>query len=1027
MPHGIRSMLLFVVCLTVTLAAFGVTEHRGQVTFNGLPVPGATVVASQAGKTFTTTTDVDGWYRFAGIEEGSCTVEVTMPGFAAAKQEVTVAATSSPMKWDLKLLPVSEMGAEVQTPGTPTAPVTTPAKAPAQSGQTNAPSTAAQNGERSPSPIPGGAQQPQNSEADEFAQRAADGLLISGSQNNGAASPFGQAAAFGNNRFGMRRLYNGSLGFTVGNSALDAAPYSLAGQNVAKPEYDRVTGTFTFGGPLRLGHVFRMPPNFFVGYQWSRNTNAVTQSTIVPTEAERAGVLSSPVIDPQTGLPFAANTIPQQRISPQALALLQLYPLPNVSTASRYNYQAPVLNRVHQDALQLRWNKMVSRNDQLYGSFALQSTRSSSDSVFRFVDTNSALGLNTNVNWSHRLTGDWLLLAGYQFSRMATQVHPYFANRQNVSGAAGISGNEQSPQNWGPPSLAFFSGIAGLSDAQSSSDRNQTSGLSYSMQYIHRGHTATFGGDYHRREFNTFAQENPRGAFTFTGARTRSAIGDFLLGFPDAVSIAYGNPDKYFRQSLYDAFVADDWHVNSALTLNVGLRWEYGSPINELHDRLANLDLASGFSSASVVTALSRSGAVTGRKYPSSLIEPDKTAVQPRIGIAWRPKPASSLIVRAGYGLYYDTSVYQVLAAQMAQQPPFSKTLSVENSPTLGLTMANAFAAASSTSLNTFAVDTSYRVGRAHTWQVSVQHNLPAALQLVGTYSRIRGTHGLQATLPNTYPPGAANPCAGCPLGFVYLSSTGNSSRDAGQLQLRRRLRGGLAGTLQYTYSKSMDDMAAFGGLSAPSGASSQTPSNMSALPSLAIAQNWQDPHADRGRSPFDQRHALTAQIQYTSGTGLHGGAFLGGWTGALLKGWTISSQITAGSGLPQTPVYLAPVPGTAFTGILRPDYTGASVYAAPAGLFLNPAAYAQPASGRWGNAARSSITGPSTFLAGASMGRTFQLKDHYSMDLRVDAANVLNHVTYRSWNTVVNSAQFGLPASANAMRSIQTSLRLRF
>jgi hypothetical protein len=221
--------------------------------------------------------------------------------------------------------------------------------------------------------------------------------------------------------------------------------------------------------------------------------------------------------------------------------------------------------------------------------------------------------------------------------------------------------------------------------------------------------------------------------------------------------------------------------------------------------------------------------------------------------------------------------------------------------------------------------------------------------------------------------------------------------------------------------------MAAFGGLAAPGSAAGQAMANMSALPSLAIAQNWQDPHADHGRSPFDQRHAFSAQVQYTSGVGLHGGAFLGGWTGTLLKEWTVSSQITAGSGLPQTPVYLAPVPGTSFTGILRPDYTGASLYAAPGGLFLNPAAYAQPAAGTWGNARRSSINGPSTFLMNASVARSVQLKDRYSMDFRIDATNVLNHVTYRGWNTVVNSGAFGIAASANAMRSVQTSLRVRF
>lgn len=1029
MRRGTSAVLLIIVCVVSSAFAWVASDHSGQVTFNGLPVPGATVIATQAGKTFATVTDADGIYRFSNLDDAPCTIEVQMPGFAPVKQEVTITANAPLMKWELKLLPLAEIGAEPKTESVSAA-VTQSTSAPAKQVKP-APEPASQSPQNqqtatSPAP-PGGGQPGQTSDDDDFAQRAADGLLISGSQNNGAASPFGQAGAFGNNRFGSRRLYNGGIGFMVGNSALDAAPYSLTGQNAAKPGYDRVTGTFTFGGPLRLGHLWQMPPNFFVGYQWTRNTNALTQSTIVPTAAERAGVLTARIVDPKTGAPFSANTIPQQRMSSQALALLALYPLPNVTSGSRFNYEAPVLTNTHQDALQLRWNKLVTRNDQLFGSFALQSTRSSTNNIFDFIDTNSAMGLNAGVNWSHRLNADWLLYAGYQFSRMSAKVTPYFAERKNVSGDAGINGNDQSPGNWGPPSLAFANGIAGLGDAQSSSDHNQTSAVSYSMQWMHRGHNVTFGGDYRRRQFNSFSQQNGRGGFTFTGASTGSPFGDFLLGTPNAVSIAYGNPDKYFRQSLFDAFITDDWRLNPSITLNLGLRWEYGAPITELHDRLANLDVSSGFSSAAAVPATSPTGSVTGRTYPTSLMYPDKTGFQPRIGVAWRPKAGSSLVIRAGYGLYYDTSVYQVLAAQMAQQPPFSRTLSLENTPALGLTMANAFTSASAAGLNTFAVDPEYRVGRAHTWNVSVQRSLPAALQVTATYSGVRGTHGLQATLPNTYPLGAVNPCPACPLGFVYLTSTGTSNREAGQVQLRRRLRSGLAGMFTYTYSKSTDDMAAFGGLAAPGNGANQGMASMSILPSLAVAQNWQDPHADRGRSPFDQRHALSAQFQYTSGVGLHGGAFLRGWTGSMLKEWTVSSQFTVGSGLPQTPVYLAPVPGTGFTGVLRPNYTGAPLYAAPSGLFLNPAAYAQPAAGSWGNAARSSITGPSTFLMNTSLARTFQLKDRYSMDFRLDATNVLNHVTYRAWDTIVNSATFGLPASTNAMRSIQTSLRVRF
>ena len=93
----------------------------------------------------------------------------------------------------------------------------------------------------------------------------------------------------------------------------------------------------------------------------------------------------------------------------------------------------------------------------------------------------------------------------------------------------------------------------------------------------------------------------------------------------------------------------------------------------------------------------------------------------------------------------------------------------------------------------------------------------------------------------------------------------------------------------------------------------------------------------------------------------------------------------------------------------------------------MNPAAYVVPLAGEWGNAGRDSITGPAQFSLNASLGRVFQVSDRFSLDIRVDATNALNHVTFPNWNTTITNAQFGLPTTANAMRSVQTTLRLRF
>jgi hypothetical protein len=276
-------------------------------------------------------------------------------------------------------------------------------------------------------------------------------------------------------------------------------------------------------------------------------------------------------------------------------------------------------------------------------------------------------------------------------------------------------------------------------------------------------------------------------------------------------------------------------------------------------------------------------------------------------------------------------------------------------------------------------------------------------------------------------------------------------------------LHSGFTALAQYTFSKSLDDVASLGGAGAvlgsaayaqnptaanPTGSSGQSSgqgsgtgswqssshglgpaggSTTAAATPAAIAQNWLNLRAERALSDFDQRHLLSVQMQYTTGMGLGGGTLLSGWRGTLLKEWTFATQITAGSGLPLTPVYSAAVPGTGFTGIIRPEYTGAPLYQTAAGLHLNPAAYAVPAAGEWGSAGRNSITGPAQFALDVSMGRTFRLKDRFNLDLRIDSTNALNHVTFTSWNTTLNNAQFGLPVSANAMRSLQTVLRVRF
>ena len=603
--------------------------------------------------------------------------------------------------------------------------------------------------------------------------------------------------------------------------------------------------------------------------------------------------------------------IPASRISPQAKALLNLYPQPNFTPSARYNYEIPLVGTSDSDALQTRINKMLNQRNSLNGSLGYQRTGADNPNLFQFVDGTHTQGINLNLSWRHTFNKTLYGTLGAQYSRYSMRLTPFFANRDNISGAAGIGGNNQDPAVLGPAQSLFqqrFWGTgrraAKLRTQPDQRDFVQRDVAEAAAQYHdwrrrppHPAQPAFAAGP--ARQFRFHGRGHPLTANGTPVPGTGSDFADFLLGTPDTSSIAFGNADKYFRSSSYDAYFTDDWRVSAGFTLNAGARWEYSSPIVEKYGRLVNLDIPAGFGAPAPVLGSNPTGPLTGQQYPSSLVRPDKHAVQPRVALSWRPIFGSSLLIRAGYGMTYNTSVYNTIASQMAQQSPLSKSLSVANSPANPLTLANGFIATPGITPNTFAIDPDFRIGYAQNWQVSAQMDLPAAMVATATYNGIKGTRAVQAFLPNTYPAGAANPCPACPPGYVYMTSNGNSTRESGQFQLRRRLHNGLTSTAQYTYSKSFDN-AALGGRG--QGTS-------------VIAQNWLDLSAERGPSTFDQRHLFSLQTQYSSGVGVRGGALLRGWRGAAFKGWTLTTQINAGSGLPLSPIYGVNVVGTGVTG----------------------------------------------------------------------------------------------------------------
>ena len=231
---------------------------------------------------------------------------------------------------------------------------------------------------------------------------------------------------------------------------------------------------------------------------------------------------------------------------------------------------------------------------------------------------------------------------------------------------------------------------------------------------------------------------------------------------PDTSSIAFGNADKYFRASSYDAFVNDDWRISPGFTLNAGVRWEYGSPITELYGRLVNLDIAPGFTAEAPVVATTRP--VAHRAALSRFADSSRQArFQPRIGISLA---SVSGVVDGGSRrirrLLQHLGLSDDRAADGAAVAAFEELERAEHAAIrsrwpMGSSLRPAITP------NTFAVDPNFRVGYAQNWQVSVQRDLPGALVMTATYLGIKGTRGCRNFCRIRYPVGRGESVPGLP------------------------------------------------------------------------------------------------------------------------------------------------------------------------------------------------------------------------------------------------------------------------
>jgi hypothetical protein len=846
----------------------------------------------------------------------------------------------------------------------------------------------------------------------------------------------GVSEGFGNRSRRVRDQIHGGVNLSVRNSIFDATPYSVNGRAVEKPDYSQYRYGATIGGPLQWGSAF--PANrtfFFVNFMGGQGDNPYSGFAVMPDALMRAGDFSQMtsrsaiIFDPLAGVPFAGNRIPASRFSEQSSGLLKLIPLPNVLGATQ-NYKFITAIPQNSENVSVRLNRTFSAKDRLAYSMSLQWRSSIGQQLYGFQDDIEGTGASHDLTWNHNFTAKLILNVRARYNSNRNTTVPYFAFGPDISGQLGIQGNSRYPANFGPPNLNFTN-YGDLTDANFSLRRTHTYGYGTGWTIVMGKHSLQTGFDFTRTQLNTVAEQNARGTLFFGGLATSGFdaqgqplrgtgldFADYLLGYPQQSTIRFGGADTYMRQSTYSLFAQDEWRLRRDFTLNLGVRYEIWNPFTEKYGRLANLDLAPGFTAAAVVTPGSTGpwqGAV-----PDGLVRADRNNIAPRLGLAWRPTRKRAIVVRAGYSLFYDGSVFSRLPGRLGWQPPFATSAQFNTSTGTPLVMSNPFTGPEDVTIrNTNAVNPNLRTPYAQTWNFAISQPLPFGLTLETGYLGTKGTALLVQRMPNRAAPGSPAtsedrrpiPYA---LGFTYDSPEANSIFHAAQVRLMSRMRRGLSFTALYTFGRSIDNASTIGGTG-----------NL-------VVQDDNNLRAERGLSNFDRRHTVNLNGFLTSPFGPRG-QFLKQNTLAskLLREWSMTFGINAHTGGPLTARVLgsaADAAGTGATGSARASATGLPIQSANGGYF-NALAFRVPDAGTYGTAGRNTIPGPGMVAVNASFGRGFTIggNERRRLDLRAEASNVINHVNLTGYGTVVNAANYGLATNAGDMRSLQFSARFRF
>jgi hypothetical protein len=913
----------------------------------------------------------------------------------------------------------------------------------------------------------------------DFAMGQMGGPMMMGSgpgvpfASGGPAFGAGPIFFFGGPRRSRVNQLRGNIFDFYSNSAADARPYPLNRPSEAQiPYYSNRFGV-SLGGPLSIPKLYPNGANktsFFVHYNLTRSTSPFDLFDTVPTLAERAGDFSDATVNgvaptiyepsssasgPRT--PFAGNRIPSTLFNPAATGLLRYLPLPNLPGQVQNLYLQEALP-THNQFIMARVGQEFSAKDNLSVFYFYNSSLTDGLNDFpELTSTSTMRNQNVNLSETHTFSPHLVNMLTVNFNRARSNLTNPFAFTQNVAGELGITGVSQDPMDWGIPQISFTN-FTGLNQSIPSLTRNQTTRFSDFIMLDRGGHNLHIGGDVSKIQLNSLTDPDGEGTFDFTGygtsnftpqgapvAGTGLDFADFLLGLAQTTSVRYGTSANYLRSSAYDAFANDDWRILSHLTLDLGGRWEYDAPFTEKYGHLSDIALGPGFSSVGVVTGQNPDG------LPASLLRGHADNVAPRFGLAYRPWIEHSLVVRAGYGIFYDESIYSQIVNNLISQPPFATTSTLVASPRQVLTLENGFPAVNDVTRNTYAVDPNFLTPYAQTWDVMLEQGLGQDFVLSAAYV---GTHGTNLNLLLA-PVDAVTPTGNVLLPnaqpFIYDTSGAASTYNGFRISLRHFAHNGLMFFANYVYSKSLDDAASIGGISSVRGGGpggfggpgggmegSGLVSSANASVGGTVAQDMFDLPAEWGLSSFNPTQSLNLFMRYQLPFGDRKRFFnRGGALTRLFGNWAVSDNTSFSSGTPLTAILEGNlsnnINGSAPFNSLRAEATGLPVvpssFTRSTLKYFNTAAFTVPSAGAYGNAARNTIPGPSSIDFNTSLDRLIWISREKGLnfDFRIAANNLFNTVNFNGLATTVNSSTFGRVTGAGSMRSLTFSVRFRF